>query len=77
MTRPTLKDVRNWRDVTRDTDTGHVKVETGDLMYQGHLWTEGAWSVRSLKTGKRTLFYGESAWSDAERLVSDLYWASH
>lgn len=71
-TRPKLSDVSDWRDVTIDVHEHAVKVEAGTLRYQGHDWREGAWRVTDKHTGKRKVFYGESAWSDAERLADDL-----
>jgi hypothetical protein len=70
--RPTLADVKDWRDVTRDVHEGAVKVEAGTLNYQGVDWSEGAWRITDKHTGKRKVFYGETAWSDAERLADDL-----
>jgi hypothetical protein len=73
MARPTLRDVTNWR--RSDMSNAHALVECGTLTTpDGFVHHEGAYSVRDLRTGKRRLFYGESAWSDAQRLADDLYW---
>lgn len=77
MTRPTLSDTRNW-GVRYESDA--VKIEVADLMYSGQLWHDGAYRVTikpgeddrtgKPRTPKKRLFYGESAWSDAERMAS-------
>lgn len=58
--------------VTQSTDATDTK--------NGQVYREGAWRVCDGRTGKpvtgkggTTPFFGESAWSDAQRLASDLH----
>lgn len=52
-----------------------ISVKVADLLEKGlgHLWPEGAYKVQLTNVpGMRTkTFYGETAWSDAERYASD------
>lgn len=61
--------------VEHDTVDGPITIETATLRDKrgGALYHEGAYRV-SYK-GKHAVFFGETAHSDAQRLVDDLYWA--
>jgi hypothetical protein len=61
---------------------GSFRVEVADALdtKTGTVYTDGAYRVvrngKPAKKGKggTVPFYGETAWSDAERLASDLFW---
>jgi hypothetical protein len=72
-----------WRT---DHTVGMLRIEVADALDKktGHVFTDGAYRVvdhitgKTINTGKgsRIPFYGESAWSAAERLANDLYWSN-
>jgi hypothetical protein len=81
---PTMNDVKNLRTAY---DSDKVLIQVGDLNYKGETWSEGAYVVtvkpheheykrdgegRLLKITKKVKrFYGESAWSNAQRFAND------
>lgn len=83
-TKPTMKDISNLETIF---ESDKVKAERGDLMYQGSLWTAGAYviTVKPHEHGYRRdsngrleqikgqvkRFYGESAWNNAQRFAGD------
>lgn len=76
--RLTLANTANWRTLY---DSDLVTVEVGDIV-RPESWPSGAYRVKTkghleIRGGKyippkTRVFYGESAWSDAERMASDV-----
>lgn len=69
--RPSVNDV-SWRTVSNEHG---VKVESGDALWPGQsrVFYDSVWRVKA--EGQRArLFWGESAWSDAERYAGDQRW---
>jgi hypothetical protein len=67
MSRPSVSTVRNWY-VLFDSDKVRVESEFPE---------GGAWFKVVPAGGKVKYFYGESAWSDAQRMASDLDFAAY
>jgi hypothetical protein len=63
MTKPSISSVSEWETVY---DSDLVRVEVGTAEFP-----EDYWKVIPTN-GKPKYFYGESAWSDARRMASDL-----
>lgn len=72
MNRPSIKDV-TWY---AESDHAGVKVESGDAVWPGFGLFRGC-AYRVSVEGKRPkVFWGETAWSDAERYAGDERWIS-
>lgn len=63
MAKPSVSAVKDW-EVAYDSDLVRVEVGTAEF-------AEDYWKVIPAG-GKPKYFYGESAWSDARRLASDI-----
>lgn len=63
MAKPSISAVKDW-EVAYDSDL--VRVEVGTAVFD-----EDYWKVIP-SSGKPKYFYGETAWSDARRLASDI-----
>jgi hypothetical protein len=64
MARPSVSVVKDWQVVYSSAE---VEVRVGSAVFQ-----QDYWLVIDKKSKKKKYFYGESAWSSAQRFASDL-----
>ena len=64
MAKPSVKLVQEWEVAY---DSGLVRVSYGTAVFE-----QDYWKVENKITNKVRYFYGETAWSDARRIASDI-----
>jgi len=64
MSKPSIKQVAQWFTVY---DSDYVLVQKGTVHFE-----DDYWMVQDRSSNKKRYLYGESAWSDAARLASDI-----
>ncbi len=64
MAKPSVKLVSEW-------ETAYAS-ELVIVSYGTAVFEQDYWRVKNLSNGKVQYFYGESAWSDARRIASDI-----
>jgi len=64
MAKPSISTVKSWRVVF---ESDRVLVEAGSSQF-----TDDFWRVKPKNGDRAKSFYGESAWSDAQRMAADI-----